>query len=40
MVLDSSVLIQLIFAEPGYRETLERILEAEVRPRWSRWVWC
>lgn len=31
MVLDSSVLVQLIFAEPGHRETLERILEAEVR---------
>ncbi|WP_337868597.1 type II toxin-antitoxin system VapC family toxin [Meiothermus sp.] len=31
MVLDSSVLVQLIFAEPGHREALERILEAEVR---------
>lgn len=31
MVLDSSVLVQLIFAEPGHREMLERILEAEVR---------
>jgi ribonuclease VapC len=31
MVLDSSVLVQLIFAEPGHRETLERLLQAEVR---------
>ncbi|MCS7069578.1 MAG: type II toxin-antitoxin system VapC family toxin [Meiothermus sp.] len=31
MVLDSSVLLQLIFAEPGYQETLERPLRAEVR---------
>ncbi|MBO1438269.1 type II toxin-antitoxin system VapC family toxin [Meiothermus sp. CFH 77666] len=31
MVLDSSVLLQLIFAEPGHQETLERLLGAEVR---------
>ncbi|MBS3967033.1 MAG: type II toxin-antitoxin system VapC family toxin [Truepera sp.] len=31
MVLDSSVLVQLIFAEPGHAETIERLLQAEVR---------
>ena len=31
MVLDSSVLLQLIFAEPGHQKTLERLLGAEVR---------
>jgi ribonuclease VapC len=31
MTLDSSVLIQLVFAEPGHLETLERLTQAEVR---------
>jgi ribonuclease VapC len=31
MTLDSSVLIQLVFAEPGHLETLERLARAEVR---------
>jgi ribonuclease VapC len=31
MTLDSSILIQLIFAEPGHLETLERLTQAEVR---------
>jgi ribonuclease VapC len=31
MTLDSSILIQLVFAEPGHLETLERLTQAEVR---------